>query len=32
MVVFIGGWARARQVAIGFGAIACGALFGLLIV
>jgi len=31
MVVFIGGWALARQVAIGFGAIACGVLFGLLI-
>ncbi|MBU0622414.1 MAG: MgtC/SapB family protein [Gammaproteobacteria bacterium] len=31
MVVFIGGWALARQVAIGFGAIACGMLFGLLI-
>lgn len=32
LVVFIGGWALARQVAIGFGAIACGVLFGLLIV
>jgi len=31
MVAFIGGWALARQVAIGFGAIACGVLFGLLI-
>jgi uncharacterized membrane protein (DUF4010 family) len=31
LVVFIGGWALARQVAIGFGAIACGVLFGLLI-
>jgi uncharacterized membrane protein (DUF4010 family) len=31
MVVFIGGWTLARQVAIGFGAIACGVLFGLLI-
>jgi uncharacterized membrane protein (DUF4010 family) len=30
MVVFIGGWALARQVAIGFSAIACGVLFGLL--
>jgi uncharacterized membrane protein (DUF4010 family) len=30
IVVFIGGWALARQVAIGFGAIACGVLFGLL--
>ncbi len=30
MVVFIGGWALARQVAIGFFAIACGVLFGLL--
>jgi uncharacterized membrane protein (DUF4010 family) len=30
MVVFIGGRALARQVAIGFGAIACGVLFGLL--
>jgi uncharacterized membrane protein (DUF4010 family) len=29
MVVFIGGWALARQVAIGFGAIACGVLLGL---
>ena len=32
MVVFIGGWALARQVAIGFAAIACGVLFGLLFV
>lgn len=31
MVVFISGWALARQVAIGFGAIACGVLFGLLL-
>src|SRR5512135_541864 len=31
MVVFIGGKALARQVAIGFGAIACGVLFGLLL-
>ena len=30
MVVFIGGWTLARQVAIGFSAIACGVLFGLL--
>ncbi len=30
LVVFIGGWALARQVAIGFFAIACGILFGLL--
>lgn len=30
MVVFIGGWTLARQVAIGFGAIACGVLSGLL--
>jgi uncharacterized membrane protein (DUF4010 family) len=30
LVVFIGGWALARQVAIGFGAIACGVLAGLL--
>ncbi len=30
MVIFIGGWALARQVAIGFAAIACGVLFGLL--
>jgi uncharacterized membrane protein (DUF4010 family) len=30
MVVFIGGWALARQVAIGFSAIACGVLVGLL--
>jgi uncharacterized membrane protein (DUF4010 family) len=30
LVVFIGGWALARQVAIGFGAIACGVLSGLL--
>ncbi len=30
MVVFIGGWALARQVAIGFFAIACGVLLGLL--
>jgi uncharacterized membrane protein (DUF4010 family) len=30
MVVFIGGWTLARQVAIGFGAIACGVLLGLL--
>ena len=29
MVVFIGGWALARQVAIGFGAIACGIIAGL---
>ncbi|MDO8813748.1 MAG: MgtC/SapB family protein [Gallionella sp.] len=29
MVVFIGGWALARQVATGFGAIACGILLGL---
>ncbi|HEU0233665.1 MAG TPA: MgtC/SapB family protein [Gallionella sp.] len=29
MVVFIGGWTLARQVAIGFGAIACGLLLGL---
>lgn len=29
MVVFIGGWMLARQVAIGFGAIACGVLLGL---
>jgi uncharacterized membrane protein (DUF4010 family) len=29
MVVFIGGWGLARQVAIGFGAIACGVLVGL---
>ncbi len=29
MVVFIGGWTLARQVAIGFGAIACGVLLGL---
>ncbi|MBI3221719.1 MAG: MgtC/SapB family protein [Nitrosomonadales bacterium] len=29
MVVFIGGWMLARQVAIGFGAIACGMLAGL---
>ncbi|MBI5007291.1 MAG: MgtC/SapB family protein [Nitrosomonadales bacterium] len=32
MVVFIGGWTLARQVAIGFGAIALGVLVGLLIV
>jgi len=32
MVVVIGGWALARQVAIGFAAIALGVLFGLLIV
>jgi uncharacterized membrane protein (DUF4010 family) len=32
MVVFIGGWTLARQVAIGFGAIALGVLFGLVIV
>ncbi len=31
MVVLIGGKALARQVAIGFGAIACGVLFGLLL-
>jgi uncharacterized membrane protein (DUF4010 family) len=31
MVVFIGGRALAKQVAIGFGAIACGVLFGLLL-
>ncbi len=30
MVVFIGGWALARQVAIGFGAIALGVVLGLL--
>jgi len=30
LVVFIGGKALARQVAIGFGAIASGVLFGLL--
>jgi uncharacterized membrane protein (DUF4010 family) len=30
MVVFIGGWTLARQVAIGFVAIACGVLLGLL--
>ncbi len=30
MVVFIGGWTLARPVAIGFSAIACGVLFGLL--
>ena len=30
MVVFIGGWALARQVAAGFGAIACGCLWGCL--
>ncbi|HXU93408.1 MAG TPA: MgtC/SapB family protein [Gallionella sp.] len=30
MVVFIGGWGLARQVAIGFGVIALGVLFGLL--
>ncbi|HLP99112.1 MAG TPA: MgtC/SapB family protein [Sideroxyarcus sp.] len=29
LVVFIGGWALARQVAIGFGAITCGVLLGL---
>ena len=29
LVVFIGGWGLARQVAIGFSAIACGVLFGL---
>src|SRR3989338_5159849 len=29
MVVFIGGWALATQVAIGFGAIACGVIAGL---
>jgi uncharacterized membrane protein (DUF4010 family) len=29
MVVFIGGWALARQVATGLGAIACGVLLGL---
>ena len=29
MVVFIGGWALARKVSIGFGAIACGMLLGL---
>jgi uncharacterized membrane protein (DUF4010 family) len=32
MVVVIGGWGLARQVAIGFAAIALGVLFGLLIV
>ena len=31
MVMFIGGWALARQVAIGFCAIACGVLTGLLL-
>jgi uncharacterized membrane protein (DUF4010 family) len=31
MVVFIGGRALAKQVSIGFGAIACGVLFGLLL-
>jgi len=30
LVVFIGGRVLARHVAIGFGAIACGVLFGLL--
>ncbi len=30
MVIFIGGWELARKVAIGFSAIACGVLFGLL--
>ncbi|MBI4936964.1 MAG: MgtC/SapB family protein [Nitrosomonadales bacterium] len=30
MVVFIGGWALARQVAAGFGAIACGIAAGLI--
>ncbi len=30
LVVFIGGWGLARQVAIGFSGIACGVLFGLL--
>ncbi|MDO8813506.1 MAG: MgtC/SapB family protein [Gallionella sp.] len=29
MVVFIGGWALARQVAVGFAAIACGVIAGL---
>jgi len=29
MVIFIGGWKLAKQVAFGFGAIACGALIGL---
>jgi uncharacterized membrane protein (DUF4010 family) len=29
MVAFIGGWNLARQVAVGFGAIACGVLAGL---
>ena len=29
MVVFIGGWSLARQVAVGFAAIACGVLLGL---
>ncbi|HEU0220016.1 MAG TPA: MgtC/SapB family protein [Gallionella sp.] len=29
MVIFIGGWALARQVAAGFGAIACGIVAGL---
>ncbi len=29
LVIFIGGWNLAKQVAIGFGAIACGALIGL---
>ena len=32
MVIFIGGWVLARQVVIGFGAIACGMLAGLLLV
>ena len=31
MVVFIGGWTLARQVATGFGAIACGLLVGLFV-
>lgn len=30
MVVFIGGWDLAKQVAIGFGAISCGVLAGLI--
>ncbi len=30
MVVFIGGWNLAKQVAIGFGAISCGVLAGLI--
>lgn len=29
MVIFIGGWTLAKQVAIGFGTIACGVLLGL---